>query len=75
MDIRTKTCCIIKRDRLYLKGMDILGHMEWTQYAWDAWRTRHLDTALRLSWKTGGSVHLFNPIVGQVAPLRRAQEQ
>ena len=75
MDIRKYTFCIIKRGRLYLKGLDLFGHPDWTQYTYDAWRTRNLDTALRISWKFNGSVNLFNTVVGQVAPLKRAQEQ
>ena len=66
MDIRTKTCIIIRKNGEYLVGW-ILGtnDLRWSIYAHEAWRTRDRKKAQEVARKTGGIMVLFNPIVRQ----------
>lgn len=69
--IRRLTAVIVERDRKYLSGIcQVTGKIIWSNSAYDAWSTRNLDTAMRIAWKVGGSIRLFNPIVGKVKKLR-----
>lgn len=66
MDIRTKTCIIIRKNGEYLVGR-ILGtnDLRWSIYAHEAWRTRDRKKAEEVARKTGGIMILFNPIVNK----------
>lgn len=68
-DLRKHTCCILKRGNKYLQGVGMWNNLVWSTSAYDAWRTRDLDKALRFARKTGADVMLFNPIVSQLRPL------
>lgn len=68
MDIRSKTCLIVRKNRYYLVGWDGLTKgPSWSQSKYDAWRTRDVKTAKRVARKCGGTLMLFNPIAGQIA--------
>ena len=67
MDIREKTCLIIRRNGEYLVGCVLYSQdLRWSIYPWDAWTTRIREYAERIAEKTGGEIMLFNPIVGQI---------
>ena len=38
----------------------------WTQYTWNAWRTRDKGEAAEVARRTGGVMVLFNPIARQM---------
>ena len=63
IDIRTKTCIIIRKNGEYLVGR-ILGStdLRWSIYPHEAWRTRNRAKAEEIARKTGGVTMLFNPI-------------
>ena len=67
VDIRRKTCLIIRRNGEYLVGR-ILGSrdLRWSGSPYDAWSTRDKETAEEKAKQTGGIVMLFNPIVGKM---------
>lgn len=67
MDIRTKTCLVIKRGPDFLVGT-ILDSTElrWSRSAWDAWSTRDRAKAEKVARATGGDLWLFNPVAGQL---------
>ncbi len=66
MDIRKRTCVIIRRNGEYLVGRNMtLDGLKWSIYAYDAWRTRNIETARDVARSTGGVMVLFNPIVNQ----------
>ena len=70
MDIRAKTCIIIRKNGEYLVGR-ILGtnDLRWSIYAHEAWKTRDRKKAEEIARRTGGIVMLFNPIVRQMRVL------
>lgn len=67
MDIRTKTCIIIRKHGEFLQGT-ILGTpaLKWSVSPYDAWSTRDREKARRIALKVGGVTVLFNPIVKQM---------
>ena len=66
MDIRTKTCIIIRKNGEYIVGYKIWSdEMTWSNSVYDAWRTRDRELAAKVARKTGGIMVLFNPIVNQ----------
>ena len=72
-DIRLKTVVIVEKDHEYLRGRcAVTGVLRWSNSPYDAWGTRKMDKAMRVAWKLGGSVRLFNPIVGQIKDLKIA---
>ena len=69
-DIRLRTCLIIKREDEYLvSSTSIVKIPTWSRSPWDAWRTRSVERAKRVAERMGGTLYLFNPMVGQ---LRKA---
>ena len=65
MDIRKKTCLIIKKNGHYLAGRIIFStDLRWSIYRHEAVRTRDIDKAKDIARKTGGILMLFNPITG-----------
>ena len=67
MDIRLKTCLIIRRGSEYLVGINqVLKNLNWSPAYFDAWRTRDLDAAQAVAEKVGGVIMLFNPVTGQL---------
>ena len=67
VNIREKTCLVIKKNGKYYVG-NILGTqaLNWSDSLYDAWRTRKVDKASEKLKETGGTLMLFNPIVGQI---------
>lgn len=66
MDIREKTCIIIRKHGEYLVGKEYLSsNLKWSVSAYDAWKTRNRDEARDVARETGGIMVLFNPIVNQ----------
>lgn len=67
MDIRTKTCIIIRKNGEYLVGYVLFSHdLRWSDSPYDAWKTRNIEKARDVARKTGGVTVLFNPIVKQM---------
>lgn len=67
MDIRAETCIIIRKNKEYLQGTDCFTNGPlWTQYTWNAWRTRDKEEAEEVAKRTGGVMVLFNPIARQM---------
>ena len=65
MDIRKKTCMIVKRNGEYLAGRIIFStDLRWSTYWYEAVRTRDIEKAKEVARKTGGVLMLFNPITG-----------
>ena len=70
MDIRQRTCLIIKKNGEYLVGMNQILHcLNWSTSPYDAWRTRNKEDASRVARVTGGTLYLFNPVVAQIKEL------
>ena len=66
MDIRKETCIIIRRDGEYLVGTILYSQdLRWSVSRSDAWRTRDQEQTRRIARATGGTVLLFNPIIGR----------
>ena len=69
MDIRTKTKLIVKRDGQYLVGWNyVMGCLNWSDYAYDAWRTRYVELARKVARVSRGELMLFNPVAAQMKP-------
>lgn len=66
MDIRLKTCLIIRKNNRYLVGLDIWNQFKWSNNKYDAWRTRNRKTARIVARECGGVLLLFNPVAGQL---------
>ena len=67
MNIRTQTYIVIRKNGLYLVGKSMWGpELRWSQYVYDAYRTRDKEKADRLARRVGGVKVLFNPVAGQV---------
>ena len=65
-DIRRKTCLIIRRNGEYLVGTILYSaDLRWSINRSDAWRTRDRERAREIARATGGTVMLFNPIIGR----------
>lgn len=65
MDIRKKTCLIIRKNGEYLAGRIIFStDLRWSIYRHEAVRTRDIEKAKKVARKTGGILMLFNPITG-----------
>jgi hypothetical protein len=66
MDIRTKTCIIIRKNSEYLVGYVLWSDdLRWSDSPYDAWKTRDREKAAEVARKVGGVMVLFNPIVNQ----------
>ena len=66
MDIRTKTCIIIRKNSEYLVGYVLWSDdLRWSGSPYDAWKTRNMEKARNVARKVGGVMVLFNPIVNQ----------
>ena len=63
MDIREKTCIIVRKNGEYLVGR-IMGTnlLKWSTSPWDEWNTRKKREAEDVARQTGGILVLFNPI-------------
>lgn len=67
MDIRRRTCLIIKRGSMFLVGKILYSHeYRWSISPYDAWQTRDRVIAENVAKKCGGDLWLFNPIAGQL---------
>ena len=66
-DIRRQTCIIIRKNGEYLVGR-ILGSkdLRWSNYAYEAYRTRNKEKAEKIARKVGGITMLFNPVTGDL---------
>ena len=66
MDIRTKTCIIIRKNTEYLVGYIVFtDEQRWSGSPYDAWKTRDKAEAQEIARMVGGVMVLFNPIVNQ----------
>lgn len=67
MDIRRKTCIIIRKDGEFLVGTILFStDLRWSTSPYDAWSTRRKEDAERVARAVGGEMVLFNPIVKQM---------
>lgn len=67
MDIRRKTCLIIRKNGEYLVGFNVMTlDLNWSQSCYDAWRTRDKEKARAIAQRCGGTLMLFNPVAGQL---------
>lgn len=66
-DIRRQTCIIIRKNGEYLVGR-ILGSkdLRWSNYTYEAYRTRNKEKAEKIARKVGGITMLFNPVTGDL---------
>lgn len=65
MDVREKSCVIIRRGNEYLVGKVVFSNeLRWSISKWDAWNTRDMRKARKIAERVGGVPVLFNPIVG-----------
>ena len=65
-DIRRKTCLIIRTTQGYFGGWnELMGRINWRISMWNAWRTRDAELAKQVAEKVGGTLYLFNPIIGK----------
>ena len=70
MDIRTKTCLIIRKNGEYLVGRILWSkELRWSMDPYDAWKTRDREKAEDYARRTGGIVMLWNPVVNQMRVL------
>ena len=66
MDIREQTCIIVRKNNLYLQGKECFTNKpKWTQYRYQAWKTRNKKTAAEIARKVGGVMVLFNQVANQ----------
>jgi len=66
MDIRKKTCIVIRKNGEYLVGKILWSEdLRWSGNIYDAWRTRRMEKAREIARRTGGIMVLFNPVVNQ----------
>lgn len=71
MDIRRRTCLIVRRDGRFLVGVALLtNELKWSESPYDAWRTRRRIDAENVARRVGGSLCLFNPVAGQLRALK-----
>ena len=62
-----KTRLIIRRNGEYLVGKDMIRPaLRWSISPYDAWHTRSQDKARTVARAVGGTVMMFNPIVGEI---------
>lgn len=70
MDIRLKTCLVIKKNGRYLVGRILWSQdLRWSLYVYDAYRTRNMEKARELARKTGGILVLFNSVTGETRTI------
>lgn len=64
--INRKTVIIIRKNRLWLKGRDMLTReIEWTSSPYEAWKTKDEEQAAEVARRFGGIMVLFNPIINK----------
>ena len=69
-EIRKQTALIIRKNGEYLVGTILYSRdLRWSRDKYDAFRTRDREKARRLARMTGGTVMLFNPVVGETRVL------
>ena len=67
MEIREKTCLIVRRGEEYLVGTILYStDLRWSRSPWDAWGTRNREHAENVAKAVGGDLWLFNPVAGQL---------
>ncbi len=65
-----KTCLVIKKNGRYLVGKILWGQdLRWSQYVYDAYRTRDRERAEELARRTGGIMVLFNSVTGETRTI------
>ena len=70
MDIREKTCLIIKKGSEFLVGTICFStDLRWSIYASDAWQTRDKKIAEMVANKVGGEIMLYNPVINMTRKL------
>ena len=63
MNIREKTCLIIRRGMEYYVGPILYSEKDkWSTSPFDAWNTRDREEARETAEELGGELWLFNPI-------------
>ena len=62
--IKKQTSLVVMKDGEFLRGLFYYG-LAWSTSPYDAWRSRNISFASAVADKLGGSLWLFNPIIGQ----------
>ena len=71
MEIRLKTCLIVRRGEEYLVGTILYStDLRWSRSPWDAWGTRNRMHAEKVAKAVGGDLWLFNPVAGQLRAVK-----
>lgn len=66
MDTKDQTFLIIRKNRLFLQGTEwITGETLWSQYTYNAWKTKDRKQAEEVARKVGGVMVVFNPVTGK----------
>lgn len=73
-DVSKHTCLIVRKGVEYLVGWNRLRGLTWSIYAYDAWQTRDVRAARKVAMKCGGTLMLFNPIIGEIKEWRKENE-
>lgn len=69
--IRRRTTLIVEKDGYFLQGRSCLtGELIWTWSKYDAWQTRTLRDAARIALVLGGTLWMFNPLMGDAVPAK-----
>lgn len=70
MNIREKTCLIIRRGMEYYVGKILHSELDkWSTSPFDAWNARDREEARETAEELGGEIWLFNPIVCQLKKM------
>lgn len=65
--LRRKTCLVIRRNGEYLVALSsMVKAPKWSENVYDAWQTRRIEDAQKVASKMGGTIWMFNPVVGQL---------
>ena len=70
MDIRLSTHLIVQKDGEYLVCLHGIAGERWSNSPYDAKRTRSRERAETWVHEAGGSLRLFNPVIGKTAALK-----
>lgn len=67
-DLRTQTTIVIEKNGDFLIGYSLF--LRWGKSPYDAWHTRDRNAAQMVADRIGGTMMLFNPVVGQIREFR-----
>jgi len=66
-ELKKQTCLVVMKNRCYLsRTLLSTGTVLWSNSLYEAWRTRSRKEAEMEAKRYGGTVMLFNPVIGKV---------